>query len=528
MNLNNSRKRINCTKVLSLIIAFTSCLLTPNVLKADNTPSTDTNVNITDTKLKLAVVRELVMQKLIRVQYQDPVAEPTPDLVDEEIAQNTTISKDVAKRVRRLKLNNAEISNLQGLEEFSNLAALDLSNNKLTNVNHLANLRDLTYLNLGHNQISSVSELKDLKYLTELYLNHNQLSDISVLADFKKLTELDISHNKIFDLSPLKGIMGTLSDLSTHGMQLDYKPTTASFDLPLKLNGNEQVQLTAVNGEAEKVKINGHKLEILQMNSTKKLELTFTSSLYGRKLYKADANRSYQGKLTLDLSSIKTVMKYLADEKMAYGTSRTEKDALGNTFVYKGTKPDIVEEVIKKTTLPPKEGHKIVEGSDGLLRKITTYTVDQQTGDVTATTKEEITKAAIPDKYEPIKQNDDDNSGSQAGSDPETGDNGASSGSSGTSDADAKKKGDGPDDSESNNKPNLSDSNNLSKGSDKGSVVDTSAQNKTLVKKSIQQLNGHKLNAQVAKTGELAANSLSLVAYILCLALSLRKSKQVE
>lgn len=527
MNLIKSRKRTICTKVLSLIISFTSCLLTPNVLKADNMSLTDANVNITDAKLKLAVVRELVMQKLIRVQYQDPVAEPTPDLVDEEIAQNTTISKELAKRVRGLKLNNAEISNLQGLEEFSNLAALNLSNNKITNVSYLANLTDLTHLNLGHNQINSIADLKELKYLTEFYLNHNQLSDISVLADFKELTELDISHNKIFDLSPLKGVMGTLVDLSTHGMQLDYKPTTASFDLPFRLKDNEQVQLTATNGEAEKVKINGHKLEILQMNSTKKLELTFTSSLYGRKLYKLDANRSYQGKLTLDLSSIKTEKKYLADEKMPYGTSRTETDALGNTLVYKGTKPDILEEVIKKTTLPPKEGHKIVAGSDGLLHKITTYTVDQQTGEVTAVTKDEIIKAAIPDKYELIKQNDHDNTGSQSGSNQKTGENGSGSGSGAMSDAGTKENGDGTGDSKRDNKPNLSDSNNLSDHNE-GSIVDRSAQNKTSEQKTIKQVNNNKLNALVAKTGELATNSLSLVASFLCLALNLRKSKQIE
>lgn len=299
-------------KIYAILLAtvFLAALLSTNInaIKA-NKPKIDKsqsalNISITDPMLKLAVVRSLVMQKLIRVPYQDPVAEPSLDLVDAEIAKDIKISRDLANRVRILKLEKAGVSNLQGLENFTNLRSLNLSCNQISDLKPLENLTDITYLNLANNKITSIKNLKNFVNLTELNLQNNQISDISVIAQFSQLTELDIAHNKIWDLTPLKEILPNLSDLATNDNNLQYQANESTFTLPFKLPNDTKVTVVAKD-KAEQVKISGNTLELQDTKDLKNLELTYSSDKYGRKLYKKDNSRTYQGKISVDLSQIK-------------------------------------------------------------------------------------------------------------------------------------------------------------------------------------------------------------------------------
>ncbi|MFW9878585.1 MAG: leucine-rich repeat domain-containing protein, partial [Candidatus Thorarchaeota archaeon] len=58
------------------------------------------------------------------------------------------------------KLGIADINEIEGLGNLSNLEELDLSNNKITVIKGLDNLADLKTLNLSKNRISEIKGLK--------------------------------------------------------------------------------------------------------------------------------------------------------------------------------------------------------------------------------------------------------------------------------------------------------------------------------------------------------------------------------
>lgn len=75
------------------------------------------------------------------------------------------ISTIVLARITELSLNEKDISNLEGIEKFSNLISLDLSGNKLSEDSSLESLSALTklnYLDLSTNNIADVTAINDL------------------------------------------------------------------------------------------------------------------------------------------------------------------------------------------------------------------------------------------------------------------------------------------------------------------------------------------------------------------------------
>jgi|GEM_PF-980363 len=106
-------------------------------------------------------------------------------------------------QVVELECGHRNISNIQGVENFTALTYLNLSLNKITNVAPLANLTSLTTLFLGDNRISDVSALNNLRALTELSLRTNYISNIAPLADLVSLNKLYLWKNHISNVSPL-------------------------------------------------------------------------------------------------------------------------------------------------------------------------------------------------------------------------------------------------------------------------------------------------------------------------------------
>ncbi len=132
------------------------------------------------------------------------------------------------KALRRLIIEDCNISDISGLAELTQLTQLSLQGNSVTDISALANLKNLTNLDLNHNRISDVSHLAGLSRLDRLILEHNDISnisglekltlltqlnlegnlisDISALSNLKKLTELKLDNNLITDVSPLSGL----------------------------------------------------------------------------------------------------------------------------------------------------------------------------------------------------------------------------------------------------------------------------------------------------------------------------------
>lgn len=180
-------------------------------------------------------------------------------------------ASELSKKIKYVDLDNANISDLEGLQYFKNLVNVDISGNELTNFRPLTKLNNLRSLDISCNSIQgkrlenilyNMSKIKNLEKFTcednginnidflskignienysELYLANNKISDISVLKSITKLDHLDLSNNHITDVTSLQSLKSI-----TYGFDLrdnciiDYKPVKHLIDAMLEDAGNE-------------------------------------------------------------------------------------------------------------------------------------------------------------------------------------------------------------------------------------------------------------------------------------------------
>ena len=162
-------------------------------------------------------------------------------------------------QLESLSLWANSISNSSPVEALTNLTELNLSGNSISSIVSVAGLTQMTWLHLQSNRISDISALAGLTNLTALRLDRNSISDISALSSLTHLTELRLDRNSITDLSPLVANTGLgsgdevdvrgnpLSYLSihTHIPALQSRGVTVEFDNQahpalLKISGDNQ------------------------------------------------------------------------------------------------------------------------------------------------------------------------------------------------------------------------------------------------------------------------------------------------
>ena len=100
-------------------------------------------------------------------------------------------------------INSNSIKDLSPLAELNNLTSLNFSQNNISDLSPLAELNNLTWLDVGGNNLSNISPVAELINLTALRLWRNNIVDISPVADLIDLTELNLDGNNVADLSPL-------------------------------------------------------------------------------------------------------------------------------------------------------------------------------------------------------------------------------------------------------------------------------------------------------------------------------------
>ena len=141
------------------------------------------------------------------------------------MASDAVITTADMAKLKRLVAQNANISDLSGLEHATNLTVLNLGatrvENKVVNSNAVADLsalsglKKLRTLNLTRNNVSDISALSGLKNLRILNLSVNRnISDISALSEATKLRNLNLSGNKVADISAVSG----MAELKTLGL----------------------------------------------------------------------------------------------------------------------------------------------------------------------------------------------------------------------------------------------------------------------------------------------------------------------
>ncbi len=107
------------------------------------------------------------------------------------------ISQTEAESVKSLDLSSKEISDMTGIENFTNLDSLDCSRNDLTFLNVSKNT-SLEYLDCHYNKLSSldVSAITSLDYL---HCGSNELTNLDI-SNNPNLGYLYCGHNQLTNL----------------------------------------------------------------------------------------------------------------------------------------------------------------------------------------------------------------------------------------------------------------------------------------------------------------------------------------
>ena len=197
----------------------------------------------------------------------DPAVDiPDPNLraaIERElgVASGDPITASDMTRLTNLPARNANISDLTGLEQATNLTWLSLgteyveaeersiNSNSVSDLSPLAGLTNLTILGLGNNAISDLSPLAGLTNLTELFLDNNAISDLSPLAGLTNLGFLNLDSNSISDISAVAGLTN-LESLNLRDNSIsDISPVAGLTNLTgLSLGGNSISDLSAIAG----------------------------------------------------------------------------------------------------------------------------------------------------------------------------------------------------------------------------------------------------------------------------------------
>mgnify|MGYP000515684658 CR=1 FL=1 len=126
---------------------------------------------------------------------------------------NLPIYKSDILRLISLNARGCGITDLKGIEGFTNLQYLYLDSNALTtsSLSPLQNLMNLRYLELQYNQIDQVSALQKMANLAYLDIRYNQIKDFTPLKGLTSLRTLYLLGNATTDYSPLRQIYINLS-----------------------------------------------------------------------------------------------------------------------------------------------------------------------------------------------------------------------------------------------------------------------------------------------------------------------------
>ena len=180
------------------------------------------------------------------------------------------------KTLTRLEATDANISDLTGIEDATNLTTLLLRGNSISNLSPLSGLTKLTELQLFRNLVSDLSPLAGLTNLTNLRAGNNSISNLSPLSGLTKLTYLGLHNNSITDLSPLVANSGlgsgdtvlvtgnplSQTSIQTHiptlegrGVRVDF---TASANQAPQAIGTIPAQTLTVGGSAANVDVSAN------------------------------------------------------------------------------------------------------------------------------------------------------------------------------------------------------------------------------------------------------------------------------
>lgn len=159
------------------------------------------------------------------------------DLQAKTILKNTVIKETSLESVLNLRLDNAQISTLEGFGIFKSLTHLSLSGNFINNITPIAQLKCLKTLDLSKNQIVVPAGIGSLEQLESLDLSHNQLK-YAFCCSFTSLRYLRLNDNNIQQLIFINNFNKLLEEVDVSNNTLKNIVIKAPLLSLKKLNAN--------------------------------------------------------------------------------------------------------------------------------------------------------------------------------------------------------------------------------------------------------------------------------------------------
>ena len=131
---------------------------------------------------------------------EPPIVDGATTLAFADSALQVAVDEAVASTsgaLVALSANGRGITDLGGIEQLTQLEALDLAHNAIRDLSPLAGLRQLRLLDLGNNQIEEVSPLESLEQLQVLILAHNAVQDLAAILELDSLHSVELTGNPL-------------------------------------------------------------------------------------------------------------------------------------------------------------------------------------------------------------------------------------------------------------------------------------------------------------------------------------------
>ena len=288
-------------KKISIILIITIFLISFSaIMYATNAIIEPTTITFTDGNLYNTIKKQLSAKK---IKYNG-----------NDVSKEIEISKNDVTTITDFNLQgmeDAKITELSGLENFTGLLELDLSGNAITSMKTISKLTQLQKLNMSENpvntdmletikQLTALKELdmsntkmtgdqldyfSTLSNLQTLILAKNNISKVEGITGLGKLTKLDLSSNSSFTSFEQLSRMSSLTDLNVSGTGITSFYGISSLTKLQKLYAADNAQLASIDDIFEKDKntkeIYLKDLRVLNLNSMgtadSRLNIRFTN-----------------------------------------------------------------------------------------------------------------------------------------------------------------------------------------------------------------------------------------------------------
>lgn len=216
------------------------------------------------------------------ISFKDPALEEAVRLKLANLTGKLTIEqiKGITKLDANSTTTTTPVSDLSGIEYFTNLKEINLTMSDVSDLSPLSDLQSLRIVYLAGCKITDISPLANLTNLYALMLNFNQIEDISIVKNMTGLRYLTVGDNLITDFSPIAGLTNltflqifssNISDISFLSRLTKLESLEATYN---KITDISVLIDMAKRGFKGTVYLDGNRLDATQVDALRRTDVT--------------------------------------------------------------------------------------------------------------------------------------------------------------------------------------------------------------------------------------------------------------